>query len=151
MRVRKLFSAFVAQFAKAELEKRIMIAMKSATVINSGEMADANAETIYSGKRSDNTRIGPRYSPRTRTIKARKSQPFDRVTLRDTKAFHDSIKVAAGQNSLTYSATDEKTPKLLDKYGDEVLGLSASDWQKQFRDEYTSQLIGELRRKIKKQ
>jgi len=55
-------------------------------------IADMNREQLWSGKASDGSRLAPPYAASTVKAKTRKRQPTDRVTLKDTGAFHDSIK-----------------------------------------------------------
>ena len=64
------------------------------------------------------------YTPTTAFIKDQKRQPTDRVTLRDTGAFHRSFYVEADDKGFSIMATDEKTPSLIRKYGREILGLT---------------------------
>ena len=64
------------------------------------------------------------YTPTTVFIKEQKRQPTDRVTLRDTGAFHSSFYVDADNEQFVIRATDEKTPSLIRKYGREIMGLT---------------------------
>ncbi len=90
------------------------------------EIAEYNRGQMYEGVRADDTTIEPEYSPLTVLIKTAKGQPTDRVTLRDTGDFYDSIKVDVNSNAYEVYATDEKTVRLTTKYGDKILGLSKS-------------------------
>lgn len=74
------------------------------------------------------------YSELTKEIKEQKGQPYDRVTLRDTGDFHYSFEVEADSDKMVIIATDEKTEDLLDRYGEEIIGLTDENLQK-FRDE----------------
>ena len=64
------------------------------------------------------------YSPYTVLIKEAKGQPTDRVTLKDTGAFHGSFFIDAGSDSFEIYASDEKTAALVDRYGLEIFGLT---------------------------
>ena len=64
------------------------------------------------------------YTPTTIFLKEQKHQPTDRVTLRDTGAFHRSFYVDANDKEFVIRATDEKTPSLVRKYGREIMGLT---------------------------
>lgn len=63
------------------------------------------------------------YSDVTLTIKAQKGQPTDRVTLRDTQAFHNSFFIFADNKAAYFKATDKKAQKLYDRYG-QIFGLT---------------------------
>lgn len=63
------------------------------------------------------------YTPYTISIKEIKGQPTDRVTLRDTGAFHRSFMVEVGPDSFYITATDPKTQDLVNKYGGKIFGL----------------------------
>jgi hypothetical protein len=76
------------------------------------------------GIRGDGTEITPLYTELTDFLKTRKGQRTDHVTLKDTGSFHNSITADIYGNDLILDATDSKTSDLLDKYGDEVLGLT---------------------------
>ena len=56
--------------------------------------------------------------------KLAKNQPIDRVTLRDTGAFHRSFYVIAYDSHFTIYASDDKAEALIFKYGDDILGLT---------------------------
>jgi hypothetical protein len=80
----------------------------------------------YKPRGEDNQKrtIRPPYSPVTRRYKARRGQPTNRVTLRDTGDFHDSIFALFEGDEITLYADDPKAPKLVAKYGRDVLGLT---------------------------
>lgn len=64
------------------------------------------------------------YKPSTIAIKERKGQPTDRVTLRDTGAFHKSFYIEYGDNEFTITAEDWKTPLLMERYGGGIMNLT---------------------------
>lgn len=63
------------------------------------------------------------YTPYTIRIKKEKGQPTDRVTLRDTGAFHKSFEVVVGPTEFYVTATDPKTEELIERYGGKIFGL----------------------------
>lgn len=63
------------------------------------------------------------YTPYTIRLKTEKGQPTDRVTLRDTGAFHRSFIVETGPEEFYITATDPKTEELVQKYGGRIFGL----------------------------
>lgn len=79
------------------------------------------------------------YKKITIAIKQHKGQPYDRVTLRDTGAFHESMFVDTDEDGFCVEATSIKTESLLDKYGVGVLRLT---------DENTSILIEDIQTEI---
>jgi len=82
-------------------------------------------EQLNAGKKKGGGQIKPFYKPATITIKKKKGQPTDRVTLRDTGFFYDSIFLVVHKGNETFNvvSSDTKAPRLLDKYGDSIFGL----------------------------
>ena len=81
------------------------------------------ADQMFDGYRGDGREIRPMYAPSTVLIKRQKGQPTQRVTLRDTGDFHDSIVIEYGPTEFRLDATDEKRPYLAGKYGEQIFGL----------------------------
>lgn len=98
---------------------------REAIVQTENEIVDFNREQLYEGIRADDTKIEPEYAELTKVIKAAKGQPYDRVTLKDTGDFYAGINVDVNSNSYDLSSTDEKTVKLVTKYGDKIFGLTS--------------------------
>lgn len=93
------------------------------------EAVDLIAEQqLYEGIDGENKIISPSYKPFTVKIKRFKGQPTDRVTLKDTGDFYNSIKVRYGTGStnwiMVFWASDSKVEKLKAKYGKDLLGLT---------------------------
>lgn len=88
-----------------------------------------NREQLFKGKRADDTDIAPPYTSRTIQIKKAKSQPTDRVTLKNTGAFYSSIRANVQANSVKINATDNKMEKLQTKYKKEIIGITLSNRQ----------------------
>ena len=70
------------------------------------------------------------YTPYTVRLKSEKGQPTDRVTLRDTGDFHRSFELIPEPTIFYISATDGKTPELVDKYGSDIFGLTPDNMGK---------------------
>ena len=91
------------------------------------EMAEINREQLDDGEYTTGNDITPAYTSLTVSIKKAKGQRFDKVTLRDTGDFHNSISYDVVDNSVIISASDSKTAKLNRKYrrkkGREIYGL----------------------------
>lgn len=64
------------------------------------------------------------YTIRTIKNKQKKGQPYDRVTLRDTGKFHDSLRVEFDDNGFYVVSDDDKAPELLEKYGKTIFRLT---------------------------
>lgn len=63
------------------------------------------------------------YHPITLQKKREKGQPTDRVTLRDTEAFHGGFTLNRNRNEIQISSRDQKTLDLTKKYGKDIFGL----------------------------
>ena len=70
------------------------------------------------------------YSPVTIEIKQEEGQPYDRVTLRDTGAFHHSFFLKIDNEKFEFDAEDWKTRDLLRLYGEEIMGLTDENIQR---------------------
>ena len=93
---------------------------------NEDAVIDLVTEDQLSGKgiTVSGTPITPAYTPFTTSIKRRKGQETGHVTLKDTGAFHKSIFIKYESDSFSIVAKDSKTPKIIKKYGDDILGLT---------------------------
>lgn len=71
------------------------------------------------------------YSPRTKEIKRKKGQPYDRVTLKDTGEFYASFRIELRPGELEIVANPMKDGEsLFTRWGEEVLGLTEENMQK---------------------
>lgn len=104
-------------------------------------------EQLYSGVRSDNSEITPPYTSFTEQTKIRKGQPFDRVTLKDTGAFYESINLSITKQFAEIFATDPKTNDLQEKYGENILGLTPENIEI-LRKEFYEYLMTKLRQTL---
>ena len=106
-------------------------------------IADLNRKQMdEKGVRADGSKITPEYKEITKLIKDSKGQTISHVTLHDTGDFHSSIFADIKSGSLIMDATDSKTSKLLEDYG-EVLGLteeSITVLQNEFRPKYIANI-----------
>lgn len=76
-----------------------------------------------SGIDSEGNEINPGYTEFTIKIKMEKGQPFDKVTLKDTGDFHNSLYIRYAKGEFEIMSDDPKADKLMEKYGEEILGL----------------------------
>ena len=103
------------------MDKRII----DEVVRNNEEAIKIQASQMFSGKLGTGQETSPSYTPFTRSIKRRKGQPSDRVTLRDTGDFQDDIVIDYGPDSFKYDSLDEKRTKLVNKYSEDIFGLNS--------------------------
>lgn len=85
---------------------------------------DMNREQMYSGIRSDGTRIEPEYTATTISIKQRKGQPTDRVTLKDTGDHYREMFIQYGDDSFGIYSDAEYAIDLANKYEFNIYGLT---------------------------
>jgi hypothetical protein len=67
------------------------------------------------------------YAPFTISIKQMKGQPTDRVTLHDEGDFEQGGMIKYGDDYFEITSSDGKTQKLIQEYGDQILGLTQSN------------------------
>ena len=66
---------------------------------------DLNRKQMFDGTKSDDTLILPPYADSYVKIKIKKSQPYDRVTLKDTGAFYNSLILEAFDDEVKFKIT----------------------------------------------
>ena len=97
-------------------------------------------QLFQSGEDGKGVPIGM-YSPFTITIKKRKGQPTDRVTLKDTGDFYNSYTIKPFNGGFIIDADGEKEDKnLFDIYGDDIL-LPSQESLDLIAEYYEEQLI----------
>lgn len=89
------------------------------------------------------------YTAKTIQNKKRKGQPTTRVTLRDTGAFHKSMFVVFDSEGFYVTASDEKTEKLVKKYGEEIFRLTDKNFTRIVRSHIRKELVKRLKRAIR--
>lgn len=90
------------------------------------------------------------YTATTIRIKKKKGQPTTRVTLRDTGDFHNSMFVVFDAEGFYVTASDDKTPKLIEKYGDEIFRLTDKNLTRIIRSHIRKELVKRLKKAVKK-
>ena len=95
-----------------------------------------NLQQMDAGQKADETEIYPPYAPLTIAIKRMKGQPTDRVTLKDTGSFYAGAYVIVTTDSVLTGSRDEKTVKLVEKYGEAIFGLGG-----QFKKDYVNNAL----------
>jgi hypothetical protein len=110
-------------YKKVEKLNTDEIAAESIEVSAAGYVENQQ-DQMYEGINSDGKQRQPAYSPVTVQIKRSKGQRVDVVTLNDTGDFYQGIFVDVRDNTLVIDSGDSKTADLLDKYGEEIFGLT---------------------------
>lgn len=122
--------------------------VKGLVMLSQDYAKDLNRSQLIDGQNIDGSEIEPAYSRITVSYKKAKNQLFDRVTLKDTGAFHKSFTVTAKTDSFVINATDSKKNKLQKKYGEKILGLSEENKNLFARFGLRQQLIKQIKQKI---
>lgn len=132
-----------------DYKKSINTYLEAATIDAEDTIIDMNIGQMYdSGEDRTGKKITPEYAPETVRIKREKGQPTNRVTLRDTFDFQKSIWVQYYPDSFEIKASDWKTEKLTEKYGDEILGLQDEMVVYLCQNFYLPRMIKELKNKF---
>jgi hypothetical protein len=87
------------------------------------------------------------YASSTISIKIRKGQPTDRITLKDTGAFYNDVNVIAEPDKLIIEASIEYAKYLVARYGEDILGVQNQNLQ-DFYDKYIEQQLDKNINKI---
>ncbi len=96
-------------------------------------------EQMFSGINASGNAITPDYAKSTINYKKRKGQPFDRVTLKDSGDFYDSIEIEARTDDFVISTQITYSVYLVAKYA-EILGITDKNLQT-FINNYTLPII----------
>jgi len=91
------------------------------------QIIDWNKVNLYAGIGSTGDEIYPDYTNYTKDIKDQLRQPSNRVTLKDTGRFYNSIELKFNLKDIFFNATDWKYPTLRTKYeedGNVILGIT---------------------------
>lgn len=85
------------------------------------------------------------YSPWTVKLKMKKSQPYNRVTLRDSGQFHASFEIRFTDDGFTIGSRDSLTEELVRKYSESIFGLTQKNKDYLKKSIILQNLITELR------
>ena len=118
-----------------QMQDSINVSIQQSIKANEQVVKQLQTSQLYSGTTKTGNDIKPSYALSTKIIKRRKGQPTDRVTLRDTGDFYNSLEIVAGGNAMIIRTIISYSIYLINKYAD-ILGLTAENWQS-FIDEYT--------------
>lgn len=105
------------------------------------EIVAMQTDRLFEGLTVSGDRIIPEYTPYTVSEKQSKNQPSDRVTLLDTGAFYNAIYAAKIGDEVIIESGDEKNDELLEKYGEQIFGLTDDNSDKS-KEITTGKIIG---------
>jgi len=115
---------------------------------NKQAYADENTRVLFNeGVDSQGNKL-PEYSETTKRIKAKKGQPTNRMTLKDTGDFHKGFFARISSGKMTISSKDDKTNELTERYGQDIFGLQADDRRLVSREMVLPELIKELKQRL---
>lgn len=89
------------------------------------------------------------YAESTIRRKIRKGQPTDRVTLRDTGAFHKEMHVVFDEEGFYITSENFKTPFLVSRYGPKIFRLTDENFTRIVRERVRKELVKRLKESIK--
>lgn len=134
-----------------QLEKAVYLDLTKA--INSNERVLLEIQTqeqlFKKGQGVDSISLYPSYASSTIRQKKKKGQPFDRVTLKDTGDFYNSISIKTQGQQMIITASVSYTQYLLSKYGNSVFGIQPIEFKK-FLETYYVPIFKESFNKIGK-
>ncbi|WP_315823005.1 hypothetical protein [Paraflavitalea speifideaquila] len=107
------------------------------------QFADFNAEQMYAGELNDGKRIKPPYRPSTVSIKKKKGQPTDRVTLRDKGDYHEGLTASRTGQEYEISSPVSYAEYIEKKYTLEIYSLN-----EEFMEKFKPVFNGVLANKI---
>lgn len=110
------------------------------------ELEDYNINQLQHGEDSTGRKITPRYANRGYAALKNAENPkpgFGTPDLRYTGGFYRGIKTTVNNRGVRTTGTDEKTPELQFKYGDEIIGINVS--KSTIKEDF---LLEEMREKV---
>lgn len=117
--------------------------------LDNDEIISSNQDSLEMGVRPDGAMM-PEYTSFTVSTKIEKGtfiSPSGRIALKDEGDFYNSMKVNKSEMAAEITATDSKTGKLVDTYGDEILDITDSyipGIMQEARPRFISWLKGQL-------
>jgi len=88
------------------------------------------------------------YAIRTIKYKQRKGQPYDRVTLKDTGEFYNSLHVEFDNEGFYVTSTDDKAKYLLERYGRTIFRLTNENFSELLANYIKPSLKEKLKEKL---
>jgi hypothetical protein len=90
---------------------------------------NTDVQLYAKGIGSDGKKLEPMYKPSTIAMKKRLNLPSGHVTLFQKGKFYAGEDIDATESEATFVNYDPKFPKLAEKYGDKILGLTPENWR----------------------
>lgn len=117
----------VIQAALIKLKKMKLAVNNSIQASINGNKTDLlqdQTQQFDKGKDAFNVSFIPSYATSTKKIKQKKGQPTDRVTLKDTGEFYDSLDIQANKTQATISSSSDHYKYLVAHYKtNKILGI----------------------------
>lgn len=88
------------------------------------------------------------YTAGTIKVKQRKGQPYDRVTLKDTGEFYNSLHVEFDDEGFYVTSTDDKAKYLLARYGKTIFRLTNENFSELLSDYIKPSLQEKLKERL---
>jgi cytoplasmic iron level regulating protein YaaA (DUF328/UPF0246 family) len=112
-------------------------------VENDQEIIDLKQDRFEQGLKPDNNIIGTYRNPAYQQMKQRMNpRAGGDVDLILTGSFTNKLFVQGlGNSRFLFDSTDDKTPILTEKYGDDIFGFNDKDWERLQAEKYAPQLI----------
>lgn len=86
------------------------------------------------------------YAPSTISKKRRKGQPYTRVTLRDTGAFHEAMHLVVDPEGFYITSDDYKRPFLAKRYGNSIFRLTDRNFTRIVRGHIRKELVKQIKK-----
>lgn len=116
---------------------------------HSKEFIKLNEEQLFEGKTAKGTNIKPPYASDSYANYKLKYNPLGVVDLFLTGAFYGSFFLYTTQFPVFVFATDEKTNKLIDKYGADIFGLTKEHIKQVSRESILPGFVKSIREAIR--
>lgn len=84
----------------------------------------SNAAQMTAGRLNDDTPIEPEYAESTRHRKKAKGQPYDRVTLEDSRDFKDTFRLKVSGDDMELSSDVDYEKYIEKRYSKKIWGLA---------------------------
>lgn len=85
------------------------------------------------------------YAPSTIKKKIKKGQPYNRVTLRDTGEWYNSLRLVYDVDGFVVTSTDDKNKYLKEKYGPKILKIDRANLNKIIKEKVRPVLVAKLK------
>lgn len=138
------FDDWVSVF-KNKLPSDLNIAFEKTVEENAERVVEANRSALFLGYDSNEKEIASYkpYAESTKSIKKAQGKNPNIVNLNDKGNFYADFYVQEKGNDFEYflTSTDEKTPELITKYGQDIFGIKNDTKIEILKDGYTQNII----------